>query len=436
MRIRPVEKLSGRVRLPGDKSVSHRAAMLAALAQGRTRIEGFSSSADCASTIGCLSALGAAFNVDGSTVIVEGTGREGLRPAAGVLDCGNSGSTMRMLSGVLAGQKFVSTLSGDESLCSRPMQRVITPLERMGAVISAQNGRAPLRILGRSPLEAISYETPVASAQVKSCVLLAGLFAAGRTEVVERHGPTRDHTERMLEWLGVELETRELDGSPVIALNGPAHLSARDISVPGDISSAAFFIAAAAMLPGSNLVIENVGLNPTRVQLLTTMRNLGADIRVEDERSESNEPVGDIRIVGRAGLAPTESGGNVLSGSVIAQLIDELPVLGVFGSQVEGGLIVRDAAELRVKESDRIAATVANLRSMGAQVEEYDDGFAVVGPVKLRGGSLRAHGDHRIAMAFSIAALSAEGDSHMEGAESVAVSLPEFYELLASVTQD
>jgi 3-phosphoshikimate 1-carboxyvinyltransferase len=306
----------------------------------------------------------------------------------------------------------------------------------MGAQISSLNGRAPLKITGRSPLTPISYESPVASAQVKSCVLLGGLFADGRTEVIEKLGLTRDHTERMLRWLGVDVQStmRETDGAPVVAINGPAQLSARNISVPGDVSSAAFFIVGAAFLPGSDLLLENIGLNPTRAQVISAVRSLGVDIRIEDEREVCNEPVGNIRVLGSSSLAPSD-GPAILQGPVIAQLIDELPVLSVLGTQVEDGLIIRNAAELRVKESDRISTTVANLRAMGAEVEEFKDGLQVHGPVKLRGAKLDAHGDHRIAMAFSIAALIADGPSEISGAECVAVSFPEFYELLGHVSQ-
>jgi 3-phosphoshikimate 1-carboxyvinyltransferase len=422
--------------MPGDKSISHRAAMLGALANGNSTVEGFASSADCASTIECLRAMGASIIVDGSTVHINGRSANGLQPPNAELDCGNSGSTMRMLSGVLAGQNFSSVLTGDDSLSSRPMGRIIDPLTKMGAQILSLNGRAPLKITGRSPLTPISYESPVASAQVKSCVLLGGLFADGRTEVIEKLGLTRDHTERMLRWLGVDVQSmlRESDGAPVVAIKGPAQLLARNICVPGDVSSAAFFIVGAAFLPGSDLLLENVGLNPTRAQVISAVRSLGVDIRIEDEREISNEPVGNIRVLGSSSLAPTD-GPAILQGAVIAQLIDELPVLSVLGTQVEDGLIIRNAAELRVKESDRISTTVANLRAMGAEVEEFKDGLQVHGPVKLRGAKLDAHGDHRIAMAFSIAALIADGPSEISGAECVAVSFPEFYELLDRVTE-
>jgi 3-phosphoshikimate 1-carboxyvinyltransferase len=448
MRITPARRLRGRLRVPGDKSVSHRAAMLAALAAGRTRVENFSSSADCASTLEALRRLGVGVERDGATVLVEGVGGEDGRPRfqhpSQALDCGNSGTTMRLLAGLLAAQPFVSTLTGDESLSRRPMRRVITPLELMGARVEASDGHAPLRVEGRRPLRAVRYEMPVSSAQVKSCVLLAGLGAEGRTEVFEPRAQTRDHTERMLRWFGVEVETRELyeeggleDARRVaVSLEGGARLEARDLVVPGDISSAAFPLAAAALLPGSELVLEGVGLNPTRAAVLDTLRSLGVALDVEDARELSNEPVGDVRVRGGGVLAPRAAGANVILGGAVAQLIDELPVLAVVGTGVRGGLEIRDARELRVKESDRITATAANLRAMGAEVEEFEDGLRVAGPVRLRGARLKSYGDHRIAMAFAVAALTAEGETEIEGAEEcVSISFPEFFPLLESVTE-
>ncbi len=417
--------------------------MLASLAEGRTRIENFSSSADCSSTLEVLRGLGVRIERDGSVVFVEGAGRgdgaarfaEPLAP----LDCGNSGTTMRLMAGVLAAQPFASVLTGDESLSGRPMRRVMEPLGMMGARLSAVDGHAPLRVEGRRPLQPIRYEMPVASAQVKSCVLLAGLGAEGRTEVVEPREQTRDHTERMLRWFGVEVETRELSdegGRVVVSVAGGSRLKARDLTVPGDISSAAFPVAAAALLPGSELELEGVGLNPTRAAVLDALRGLGVALSVEDERESSNEPTGLIRVRSGGALTPETPGANVIRGASVAQLIDELPVLAVVGTAVEGGLEIRDARELRVKESDRIATTVANLRAMGARVEEFEDGLRVEGPVRLRGARLRAYGDHRIAMAFAVAGLAAEGETEIEGAEEcVAVSFPEFFPLLESLTE-
>lgn len=438
MKIQPVRRIRGSVRLPGDKSISHRAAIISALAsRGRSRVTNFSTSEDCAATLACFEGLGVTVERNGNAVTIEAGGPV-LGEPRGELECGNSGSTMRMLCGVLAGQPFASTLTGDHSLRSRPMKRVIAPLEMMGAQISSQDGRAPLRITGRRPLQSLDYELPVASAQVKSAILLAGLSASGRTTVTETLAPTRDHTERMLQWFGVPIETkRGGDDSPnVVSIEGPLTYQARDYVVPGDISSAAFFMAAAALLPGSNLLISDVGLNPTRAQVIASMQKLGAEVRVADMRRECNEDVGDIRIGGAESLVPKGGGQtNILRGTEVAQLIDELPMLAVVGSQVDGGLEIRDAGELRVKESDRISTTVENLRLMGAEVEEYEDGLKVRGRTRLQGAKLNAHGDHRIAMAFTVAALVAAGESEIVGAECVGVSFPEFFSLLESVIE-
>ena len=441
MRIEPVRRIRGALRLPGDKSISHRAAIISALAGGRARISNFSTGADCASTLSCLQGLGVAIERDGNNVLIEGAGGEGFGYApARQLDCGNSGSTMRMLAGVLAGQDFTSELTGDGSLRSRPMKRVIEPLELMGARVSSELGHAPLRITGRKPLMPITYEMPVASAQVKSCILLAGLNAKGRTTVIEKHGATRDHTERMLRWFGVPVETRteEHDGAwpDVLTVDGPVEFAARDVLIPGDISSAAFFVAAAALLPGSTLEISDAGLNPTRSQFLRVLQSLGARVRVGEMREQCGEAVGNVEISESDRLSPAKPGhSNVLRGALVPQLIDELPLLAVVGTQVEGGITIRDAAELRVKETDRIKATAANLRAMGAEVEEYRDGLAVAGPTRLRAAVLDALGDHRIAMAFTVAALIADGQSEITGAECVGVSFPEFFRLLASVSE-
>lgn len=447
MRIRPARRISGTLSLPGDKAISHRAALIAALAQGTSRIENFSTSEDCAATLACLRELGVRARLETGTLHLEGVGLKGLRAPRGALDCRNSGSTMRMLAGVLAGQSFESVLTGDESLLSRPMRRIIEPLEMMGARIESRDGRAPLRIIGRRPLKAISYEMPVASAQVKSCILLAGLYANGRTEVIERRGTTRDHTERMLQHFGVNINRAgaqtEALLSQTVSLEPPAQLRSCDGRIPGDISSAAFFIAAAALLPGSNLELKRIGLNPTRAQFLSTLRSLGAEVRQAlmdhggwADYPDFNEPYGHIYVKGGAGLAPHEEGkSNVLGGALIPQLIDELPVLAVLGTQVIGGLTILDAAELRLKETDRIAATVSNLRAMGAEVEEHEDGLRIQRRTPLRGARLDARGDHRIAMAFTVAALLAEGDSEIEGADVVSVSFPEFYTLLESVIE-
>lgn len=426
--------------MPGDKSISHRAAIFAALADGgHSRLTNFLTSADCLSTLSCLQQLGIGVERLGTTIEIEGTGTHFPRAPIAPLDCGNSGTTMRLLAGLLAGQSFNSTLTGDKSLRTRPMRRIIEPLELMGATLTANDGCAPLDIAGRNPLTPINYVLPVASAQVKSAVLLAGLNAAGRTRVVEQPGATRDHTERLLRWFGVEVEigTIEHEGTraPVVSINGGAQPSARDCAIPGDISSAAFFIAAAALLPASDLKINAVGLNPTRAQIIETLGALGADVSIENLRTECNEEVGDVRVRAARQLSPASAGANILRGSLIAGLIDELPVLAVLGTQVEGGLEIRDARELRVKETDRIAATVANLRAMGAEVEEYEDGLRVTGGTRLSGARLESFGDHRIAMAFTVAALIAEGESEIIGADCVRISFPEFFDALASVIE-
>ena len=419
--------------MPGDKSIAHRAAMIAALAEGSSRITNFPNNADCEATLSCLAKLGVSIERRDRELLVRGGGADGLHASSEPLDCRNSGTTMRLLAGILAGQNFKSTLTGDESLRARPMARIIEPLRMMGARISSNDGRAPLVIEGHKPLKAINYELPVVSAQVKSCVLLAGLSAEGRTEVIES-SLTRDHTERMLRWFGVPLEVRDVEGLRIVTVDGPARFKARDVSIPGDISSAAYFIAAAALLPGSSLEITNVGANPTRVMFLEQLRSSGFDVAVSEVREQCNEPVGTICVSGsRSSASDFESA--TLRGPLIPQLIDELPLLAVVGSQLEGGIEIRDAAELRAKESDRIDAIVQNLGAMGAAVEEFDDGLRVSGPTKLRGAEIDPRGDHRIAMAFTVAALIAEGETKIKDAECVAVSFPEFFELLESVVE-
>jgi 3-phosphoshikimate 1-carboxyvinyltransferase len=405
------------------------------LARGKSHVANFSTSQDCGSTLACLRQLGVFIKRDGNDLSLEVNGN--LTAPADALDCGNSGSTMRMLAGILAGQNLATTLTGDHSLQARPMKRIIEPLELMGARIAANAGQPPLRIEGR-PLKPISYELPVASAQVKTCVLLAGLLADGRTEVIERRVATRDHTERLLQWFGaaIEITGDEISQTRTCTVVGPATFSGCEVRVPGDFSSAAFFIAAAALLPGSELAIPAVGLNPTRIQFLETLRSLGAKIEITEAQVDCNEPLGTIRIQGTDALGPTDGVSPLtINGQVTAALIDELPLLAVVGTQVPGGLCIRDARELRYKETDRIAATAQNLRAMGAEVEEYDDGLEVGGVVRLKGAQLDAYGDHRIAMAFSVAALLAEGESRIAGSECVAVSFPEFFERLESVVE-
>lgn len=431
MKIQPANSLRGKIILPGDKSISHRAALLAAIATGETRVENFATSADCASTLACLQNLGVEIRKENRSVFIKGVGKTGFQKPSQNLDCGNSGTTVRLLSGILAGQNFETTLTGDESLSKRPMRRIIEPLSLMGAKIDSDENCLPLKIYGKNPLKAIIYGLPVASAQVKSCVLLAGLNSDGKTSVIE--SATRDHTERMLRWFGAKVETEKTETGLKISVSGDAKLTANNLTIPSDISSAAFFIVAAACLEDSEIVIENVGLNPTRTAIIGVLRNFGADIQVLGEKEVCGEPVGDLRVSGNKNLR-SKSDSNIVGGKIIANLIDEIPVLAVFGTQIENGLEVRDAGELRVKESDRIASIVENLRRMNARVEEFPDGFRVEKSA-LKGAKIDSFGDHRIAMAFAVAALFAEGETEITGAESAGVSFPEFFEVLAKVVK-
>ncbi len=429
MKIRSAAGLKGEVALPGDKSISHRAAIFLALSDGEARVTNFGTSADCSATVNCLRDLGVTIDRADSSLTIHGVGKDGLKRSDRDLDCENSGTTMRLMAGVLAGQDMGSVLTGDESLKKRPMKRVIDPLVLMGASISGNGGRAPLRIIGRRPLKAIDYVPSAASAQLKSCVLLAGLNATGETSVLEST-PTRDHTERMLRWLGVDVREIETDKGRRISVDGSARLSARDIDVPSDLSSAAFFIVAGGLLDGSELSLPGVGLNGSRRAVVDVLRGLGVDIEIANERISCNEPVADLMVRGRAHML--SNGRNVLSGAVIANLIDEIPILAVAGTRLAGGLEVRDAGELRIKESDRIAAIVENLRRMGADVEEYEDGFRVERSA-LRGGVVDSFGDHRIAMAFAVAGLFADGETEIKGADCAAVSFPAFFDELKRV---
>ncbi len=422
------KRLNGVVHLPGDKSISHRAAMLASIAVGETRIENYAASADCASTLQCMSALGIEMTRNSGDVLIRGVGKDGLRQPTEPLDCGNSGTTMRLLSGILAGQPFETTLTGDESLQKRPMKRVIDPLTEMGASMSSTDGRAPLVIGGRRPLTAIEYRPPVASAQIKSCVLIAGLFADGETSVFEPVA-TRDHTERMLRWFGVDVKA---EGGR-ISVSGDAVLTARDMVIPGDISAAAFFAVAAACLEGSHITMPGVGVNRSRRAILSVLQSLGARIEISTVSKICNESVADIRVAG--GLGQSTAGTTpVIRGETIANLIDEIPILAVFGTQLANGIEIRDAAELRVKESDRIATVVENLRRMGAVVTEFDDGMRIERS-ELHGAMIDSSGDHRIAMAFAVAGLLAEGETEIIDADCAAVSFPGFFEMLEAVVQ-
>jgi 3-phosphoshikimate 1-carboxyvinyltransferase len=426
-KVRPVKRLIGSVQMPGDKSISHRYAMLGAIAEGPSEIHFFASSADCQSTLDCLKSLGVAIERRDNVVTIQGAGLAGLKPPKESLDAGNSGSTMRMLAGILAGQPFRTVIGGDASLSRRPMQRVIDPLTQMGARIkSAAAGLPPLEIEGGA-LRPIRYELPVASAQVKSAVLLAGLYAEGETTVVEPVA-TRDHTEIALEQMGADTGRHHR----TIAVRGPARLQGMKVYVPGDISSAAFFLVAGLLVPESNLVIRNVGLNPTRTAILDVLAAMGGRVKVLNVEMLNGELLGDLHV------EPGSLKGGEISRDLVPGLIDELPVLSVLGTQTEQGLTFHGAAELRVKESDRIAVVAANLRRMGAEVEEFPDGLRVAGPSgdgKLRGAEIDTQGDHRIAMAFAVAGLVAEGTTVIRDSGCVDVSFPEFFGTLERVAE-
>jgi len=420
--IRPARNISGSLRLPGDKSISHRYAMLAGIAEGGTRLENFSTGADCASTLNCLRAVGVEWERAENVVTIQGRGSRWQGPTLPI-DCGNSGSTMRMLSGILAGQDFSSELAGDASLSRRPMARVITPLQAMGARISADGSHAPLRITG-GDLKAIHYKTPVASAQVKSAVLFAGLFAKGETGV-EEPVRTRDHGELALRAFGAEVR---LQGNTA-SLVGGQRLHGLEATVPGDLSSAAFFLCAAALFPGSQLTISGLGLNPTRSSLLDLLGGMGVRITITQLEEHHGELMGTVQVQGG------ELRGVVIESPYTEKLIDEIPVLAAIAPYSETGVEIRDGRELRVKESDRIAAVAANLRAMGAEVEEREDGLRIPGKQSLHGAEIDCFGDHRIAMAFAVAALRAEGETVMKGADAAAISFPFFFEALESVAQ-
>jgi 3-phosphoshikimate 1-carboxyvinyltransferase len=426
--IKPARNILGSLRLPGDKSISHRYALLGGLARGKTRLTNFSTGADCASSLGCVAALGAKVTRNGEAIEIEGAGGV-FQPSQTPLDCGNSGSTMRMLAGLLAPQ-FSSqsgnfTLIGDASLSRRPMERVRKPLMQMGADILLTGGHAPMIIRG-GRLQCIDYTTPVPSAQVKSAVLFAGLQAAGKTTVHEAVR-TRDHSELALRAFGANVE-RTLDS---VSIEGGQQLHGIEAAVPGDMSSAAFFLCAAALFPDSNLVFEGLGLNPTRATLLDVLTALGAHIGVLNLEDKHGELIGTVQVnAPRDGLT-----GTTISGALAAQLIDELPVIAAIAPYTKNGIRIRDAKELRVKESDRIALVARNLRAMGAEVEEFEDGLDVPGNQPLHAAEIDAGGDHRIAMAFSVAALRATGETLIQGAESAAISFPEFFDLLDRVAE-
>ncbi|HEY4979302.1 MAG TPA: 3-phosphoshikimate 1-carboxyvinyltransferase [Candidatus Acidoferrum sp.] len=422
--IHPAKALSGGVELPGDKSISHRYAMIAALAQGTSELRNFAAARDCHSTLGCMKALGAEVTVDKTTVKIAGRGLRGLKSSWKTLDAENSGTTIRLLSGILSGQEFTTRITGDASLQKRPMKRVVTPLRQMGADIRAKDDNFPPLEIHGNKLRAIHYEMPMASAQVKSAVLLAGLFAEGDTRVTEP-AITRDHTELALAEFGAHIEKsgRTITVHGMAGSGNQANLQERSLDVPGDLSSAVFFIAAASLLPDSNIFIGNVGLNPTRSAILDFFHSMGAALTVVNLQANQGEVVGDLSVKG-ASLK-----GGVIAGDLVPLLIDELPMLAALAPFTEQGIEIRDATELRVKESDRIAALAENLKRMGATVEERPDGLLIAGRSagKLHGAEIEPHGDHRIAMAFAVAGLAAEGETLIHDADCAAVSYPTFF---------
>lgn len=419
--------LRGTLTVSGDKSISHRAVMLGSLATGTTEIEGFLPGEDCLSTIRCFRSMGVQIEQNGSSVKVFGRGLRELTAPAGILDCGNSGTTTRLLSGVLAAQHFNSELSGDASIQRRPMKRIMIPLRAMGADITSVSGNdcAPLSVHGKQ-LYGIHFNSPIASAQVKSAVLLAGLYASGQTTVTEP-ALSRDHTERMLRSFGAKVLTGNFEDRPSVTVTETQNLYGTEISVPGDISSAAFFLVGASIVPGSEVVLRNVGINPTRDGVISALRAMGAKIEVLEVRNEDSEPAADL-LVRYAPLHGTEIGG-----ALIPRLIDELPVLAAAAAVAEGRTVIRDAAELKVKESNRIRTMAEGLSRLGAKVEETEDGLIIDGGAALHGGAVESYSDHRIAMSFAILSLVTDGEVRISDPDCVNISAPTFYEDLKSL---
>lgn len=424
MKLKYEHPLKGEVTIPGDKSISHRAVMFGALAEGTTEVTNFLQGADCHSTIDCFRKLGISIENTQECILIHGKGLHGLQKPTSVLDVGNSGTTTRLISGILAGQTFETILNGDESIQSRPMKRIMEPLSQMGASISSirENGCAPLRIEG-APLHGIHYCSKVASAQVKSCILLAGLYADSPTSVTEP-SISRNHTELMLRSFGAGISCQEKTAS---ILPEP-QLFGQKIEVPGDISSAAYFIAAGLLVPGSEILVKNVGINPTRDGLLRVCRAMGADMTLLDQRKNGGEPVADI-LVRHSSLKAT-----TIEGEIIPTLIDELPIIAVMACFAKGTTVIRDAAELKVKESDRIAVMAENLSRMGAFVTATEDGMIIEGGHPLHGAEIDSHLDHRIAMSFAIAALASEGETKIKGADCIKISYPSFYQDLLELS--
>ncbi len=425
MRVQPVKRLHGEIQVQGDKSVSHRAIILGSIAKGVSIVTNFLPSDDCMATMNAFRAMGTSIeDINESTVKIEGKNLYGLTEPADVMDMGNSGTSARLLCGLLAGQQFFSVMTGDSSLRRRPMKRVAGPLRNMGAnILGRRDGDLlPLAIKG-GELQGIHHRLPVASAQVKSALLLAGLYAGGKT-AVEEIPQSRDHTERMLRYFGINLEK----AGNVLTIESGQKLIASDVNVPGDISSAAFFMVGASIVDSSELVVRGVGLNRTRTGIIDVLKQMGANIEIIDLRDASGEPVGDVRIK----YAPLK--GTVISGSIIPRLVDELPVICIAAAAAEGETLIKDAAELRVKESDRIAVMAECLSSMGVDVETFDDGMRITGKKKLKGTVCRSHGDHRIAMSMAIAGLVAEGEMVIEDTECIKTSFPRFEETLRKIS--
>ena len=425
MKLHKTAHIRGEITVPGDKSISHRSVMFGSIAKGTTEIHNFLEGADCLSTIGCFRRMGIEIENKSGTVIVHGKGMHGLTAPSGTLDCGNSGTTTRLISGILAPQNFDVTLTGDESIQKRPMKRIIEPLSMMGADIKSIRGNdcAPLKICGM-PLAGIHYTSKVASAQVKSAILLAGLYADGLTTVTEPQ-VSRNHTELMLKFFGAELESKETS----VTIWPATELFGNRIDVPGDISSSGYFVAAGLILPNSEVLIKNVGINPTRAGLIKVCEAMGADLTLLNENHGNAEPTADLLVRTSSLKACT------IEGDIIPTLIDELPTIAMMACFAEGTTVIRDAAELKVKESNRIAIMVENLRAMGADVEETEDGMIIHGGKPLHGAVIDSHKDHRIAMTFAVAALAAEGETEIFDADCVNISYPAFYEELERLTE-
>jgi 3-phosphoshikimate 1-carboxyvinyltransferase len=425
-RVAPAKSLRGEVTLPGDKSISHRATLIGSISKGISEIENYCPGEDCNRTIEAMRQLGVEIVLRGGKLRIDGRGLHGLSKAPAELYAGNSGTLMRLLAGILSGQPFESVLAGDRYLNRRPMKRIIEPLSLMGAEISGDSDQyPPLKIKGRQ-LSPICYRTPIPSAQVKSAILLAGLYADGETTVVET-SQSRDHSERMLEAGGAEIERQSTKQGFQISVKGNPKLLGQNLSIPGDASSAAFFVVAATIMPGSQVVMKDVGLNSTRCGLLEVLTQMGADIRVENQREQGGEPVGDLEV----NFSPLEA--VKVEGKMIPALIDEIPVLAAAATQARGESVIRDAGDLRKKETDRISALVTNLRKMGAVIEELPDGMVIEGEHRLTGASVESFGDHRIAMALAVAALVAQGETTLDGWEWTLTSFPGFMEKLYSL---